>query len=355
MFHERIEYDSCTKPVHELIEKIKNGTLILRPKYQRNYIWNDGKRKSFITSCYKNIPCPSVGVNSVVKDGKQLWETRDGQQRLTTLLDFMNDNFTDVHERKYSELSPIEQNHIRDYKIVVTYTMNATLEQEIEMFDVLQDAKPLSRGERLHAKQFGNNPLLHFTLTMLMKTEAGVVGDYYKQAQNVWGKIKCGDESKRHKELSNLTALMNGIVHGWSKSNNNYGITEKYDELRSNLSKPISETMKSDANKVLKELFQIYEGADARKPLNGKERNKNLCIQKAIGNFTGAIVYSLKKYPDNWERLHNEWVEFIVMYRNDNTLLKTVIHNNLSSSSSWNEERWSTTYEKVREFVSRDT
>ena len=25
MFYERIEYDSCTKPVHELIEKINNG------------------------------------------------------------------------------------------------------------------------------------------------------------------------------------------------------------------------------------------------------------------------------------------------------------------------------------------
>lgn len=353
MSYERIEYDSVTKPVHELIEKIKNGTLILRPKYQRNYIWSHDKRVSFITSCYKNIPCPSVGVNSVVKDGKQLWETRDGQQRLTTLLDFMNDKFTDVSGRKYSKLSPIEQNYIRDYKIVVTYTLNATLDQEIEMFDVLQDAKPLSRGERLHAKQFGNNPLLHFTLTMLMKTEAGVVGDYYNQAERVWGKIKCGDESKRHKELSNLTALMNGIVHGWSESDKNYGITEKYEELRGNLSKPISETMIIDANKVLKELFQIYEEADARKPLYGKEHNKNLGIQKAIGNFTGAIVYSLKANPNDWERIREEWVEFIVKYRNDNTLLKTIIHNNLSSSSSWNEERWITTYEKVREFVSR--
>ena len=342
-------------------QPLKSGDICI-PEHQRNYVWKPEKAVLFIISCLYNIPCPSIIVREVSMDGGgTIFEVEDGQQRLTTLKNFMNDKFK-VNNKKYSELSEIEKDHIKNYEISVTKVKNATYEQIIVMFDRLQNGSNLTCGERIHAN--ATKPFVDFTQKMLMKINEDV-GECYERMRSVWGNSKRVDN--RYAELTNCTALMNGIVHGWSKSSNrkpgNYGISRKYEELLPNILKPISDDMKCDAKKFLDKLFQIYEEAALRKPLLGNEDNIVQGEQRKIGNFTGAIVYSLKTNPDDQERIREEWVKFIVMYRSDftlekhknhTTLLNTVILNNLSSSYSWNEERWITTYEKVREFVSRD-
>ena len=347
---------------HDGQQSLKSGDIYI-PEHQRNYVWKPEKAVLFIISCLYNIPCPSIIVREVSMDGGgTIFEVEDGQQRLTTLKNFMNDKFK-VNNKKYSELSEIEKDYIKNYEISVTKVKNATYEQIIVMFDRLQNGSNLTCGERIHA--YAAKPLVDFTLKMLIKTKDGV-GEYYERMLGVWGKSESHDI--RYAELTNCTALMNGIVHGWSKSSNgkpgNYGISKKYDELSPNISKPISDEMKCDANKLLDRLFQIYEEAALRKPLHGDEDKIVQSEQCKIGNFTGAIVYSLKANPDDWERIHNEWVEFIVLYRSDftlekhknhTTLLNTIILNNISACGSWNEKRWITTCEKVEKYVSHDT
>jgi hypothetical protein len=102
--------------------------------------------------------------------------------------------------------------------------------------------------------------------------------------------------------------------------------------------------MRTNAELVLDELFNIYDEADLRNPLQGR---KHFSVQKNIGNFTGAIVYSLKMFPDDWERLRNGWVEFLVSYRKDNSLLKTKIKDYVADCRNWTENRWLTTYKHV--------
>ena len=367
MSYERMDHSTKQHFVRHIMNDFNDGQQPLKsgdiciPEHQRNYVWKPEKAVLFIISCLYNITCPSIIVREVSMDGGgTIFEVEDGQQRLTTLKNFMNDKFK-VNNKKYSELSEIEKDYIKNYEISVTKVKNATYEQIIVMFDLLQNGSNLTCGERLHAN--ATKPLVDFTLKMLIKPKDGIV----ERMLGVWGKSE--SHNNRYAELTNCTALMNGIVHGWSKTiqgmagSGSHGISKKYDELSPNISKPISDDMKCDAKKLLDRLFQIYEEAALRKPLDGNEDEIVKKEQCKIGNFTGAIVYSLKANPDEWERIGEEWVKFIVMYRSDftlekhknhTTLLNTVILNNISSSSSWNEKRWITTYEKVREFVSRD-
>ena len=344
------------------IQPLRRGNYYI-PEHQRNYVWKTPRTEAFIISCLCGIPCPSIIVRKVKIGGETMFEVQDGQQRLTTLKNFMNDMFK-VNNKKYSELSDDEKENILEYKITVTTITKATDELTIIMFNRLQDGCRLTCGENIHAN--ATKPFVDFTQKMLMKINEDV-GEYYERMLGVWGKSESRDI--RYAELTNYTALMNGIVYGWSKSSNgksgsgSHGISKKFEELLPNISKPISDDMKCYAKKFLDMLFQIYEEAALRKPLHDNEDKIVKSEQRKIGNFTGAIVYSLKENPDDRERICEEWVKFIVMYRSDftlekhknhTTLLNTVILNNISLSSIWNEKRWSTTYEKVREFVSRD-
>lgn len=365
MSYERMQHTTDPYNVNHLINYFHDGERPPKrdnyyiPEHQRNYVWKTDRREAFIISCLANYPCGNIIVRKVKIDGETMFEVEDGQQRLTTLKDFINGEFK-VNYKKYSDLSDDEKEHILDYKIPVTTITKATDEQIILMFNRLQNGCRLTCGENIHAN--ANKPFVELTQKMLMKTKDGV-GEYYERMRGVWGNSECADT--RYAELTNFTALMNGIVHGWSKTSNgkpgSYGISKKFEELLPNISKPISDEMKCDAKKLLDKLFQIYEEAALRKPLHGDEDKIVQSEQCKIGNFTGAIVYSLKKYPDDWERLHKEWVEFIVLYRSDftlekhknhTTLLNTIILNNISACGSWNEKRWTTTYEKVCEFVS---
>lgn len=330
------------KQLLELVNALKCGELKI-PEHQRHpTVWNLKKRQTFVDSCKKNMPCPSILIYTDTL--RQDW-LEDGLQRLTTAKDFIQDKFVDMQGNLYSTWTEIEQHKFLNYAVPTVLYRNATEEERVEIFDRFQNGSPLKAGERLHALSYTN--LVKFTKEMLM-TPSGkeVDGKFYERAKNVWGDIKCNDEDKpkRFNELLNCVALINGIVHGWSDDENGpKGITRMYPELKNTLMTNIDSTMRENAERILSKLFTIYEEASEKKPLKPK-RFKT--VQKNIGNFTGAIVWSLKTMPDDWERLHTMWVEFIVKYRNDNRWLD-IIKNGVAKCRNWNADRWDKTYNDV--------
>lgn len=59
-----------------------NGQLIIQPEYQRNYIYNDGKRdKAVVQSLVDGYP---IGLMYFVKNSDGKYEVLDGQQRITS-------------------------------------------------------------------------------------------------------------------------------------------------------------------------------------------------------------------------------------------------------------------------------
>jgi hypothetical protein len=133
---------------------------------------------------------------------------------------------------------------------------------------------------------------------------------------------------------------MAGCAHG------SYKISKKYLDLRPILLDTINQ---QETENVLDKLLYIYEEAAKQHPLTGKQILKK---QWKAGNFTGYIIYSIHKYPTEWNRLKQKWVEFLVQIRKiKNPDLKETIHHNLSSARSWSNSRWENGYLNVFEGI----
>ena len=81
-----IRSDGYPMSVGELISLYENGELEVRPQFQRFFRWTDAQKSRLIESLLLGIPIPSVFV-SQRKDG--VWDVIDGQQRLSTIFEFV--------------------------------------------------------------------------------------------------------------------------------------------------------------------------------------------------------------------------------------------------------------------------
>jgi hypothetical protein len=94
-------------------QRHKEGVLILSPDFQRNPVWQQPQKEYLIETILLDMPIPEIYlVNRISLDGSSIWIVVDGQQRLRTVLEFVNDiltvqlsidNYKDIH--KFSEIS----------------------------------------------------------------------------------------------------------------------------------------------------------------------------------------------------------------------------------------------------------
>lgn len=103
-------------PFETLVDRVTKGKLVLDPEFQRKYKWDkDGNERAskFIESCLMRIPLPACYF-AEKEDNSQ--EVIDGVQRITTILNFFNDNFaleglsifTELEGKKFSELGDLK-------------------------------------------------------------------------------------------------------------------------------------------------------------------------------------------------------------------------------------------------------
>jgi len=127
------------------------GKLVIQPEYQRNYIYNDGKRDvAVIESLLKGYPLGLIYYN-VAETGL---EVLDGQQRITSVGRFVTGKFAirqDGREQTFSSLAVEEQNTILDSDLLV-YECRGTEKEIKEWFKTINIAGvPLSTQELLNA------------------------------------------------------------------------------------------------------------------------------------------------------------------------------------------------------------
>jgi hypothetical protein len=84
---------ATNRKVRELLTHLREGKLIPRPDFQRRLVWNNKDKSSFLETVLLNYPFPEVyvaagDVNVETGEGTELLV--DGQQRLTTLLQYFS-------------------------------------------------------------------------------------------------------------------------------------------------------------------------------------------------------------------------------------------------------------------------
>ena len=96
------------------------GKLNIRPKYQREFVYNDAQQKAVINTVMRSFP---LNVMYWVKNDEGNYELLDGQQRTMSLCKFVKNDFSIMQDNgmpaSFENLTLSEQNKILDYKLFI--------------------------------------------------------------------------------------------------------------------------------------------------------------------------------------------------------------------------------------------
>lgn len=128
-----MKWESYSHPISDIRDWNKNNRLELQPDFQRHEVWTKAAQIMLIDTIIRGIPIPKVYIKSVMIDGNTYRVVIDGQQRLTAILKFVQDQLPlkrpysgEYQDMVFSQLPPDTQNEILRYKIDINEIFNPT-------------------------------------------------------------------------------------------------------------------------------------------------------------------------------------------------------------------------------------
>lgn len=143
---------------------------VTRPPYQRKAVWSTKKKQSLMDSLIRKYYIPQLVLREVrVSESSSVFEVIDGQQRITTVVDFFKDEYalpksledidSELVGKKYSEISNDHKRFIDKLyfktDIIKNIEEKENVEHQIiatEIFRRLQEGENLNYMEIAHAQ-----------------------------------------------------------------------------------------------------------------------------------------------------------------------------------------------------------
>lgn len=116
---------SVTNPtIADVYQLITEGRLVLRPVFQRRFVWTSDHQEAFIDTILSGLPFPEIYVCEGDVDVEMLRTTRlviDGQQRLTTIRNYIDGTHEHLPTKvpPYKELATDRKKSFLSYQIVM--------------------------------------------------------------------------------------------------------------------------------------------------------------------------------------------------------------------------------------------
>lgn len=123
-----------------------NGKLNIRPKYQREFVYDDKKRNAVIETIVKGFP---LNVMYWVKNDDGTFEVLDGQQRTISFCQYVNGDFS-VNNKYFHNLTNVEKEQILKYKVMI-YHCEGNDKEKLDWFQIINIA-----GEKLTDQELRN-------------------------------------------------------------------------------------------------------------------------------------------------------------------------------------------------------
>ena len=96
-------------PIKDFLSWYEQDGLILSPKFQRNSVWNVQAKSYLIDTILRGLPIPPIFLKEYIDrtTKKTIREVIDGQQRLTAILNFYNNEYKIMpsHNKEYGNLT----------------------------------------------------------------------------------------------------------------------------------------------------------------------------------------------------------------------------------------------------------
>lgn len=143
-----------------------NGKLNIRPKYQREFVYDETKRNAVIDTIRKGFPL-NVMYWIVNEDGT--FEVLDGQQRTISFCQYVNSDFS-VDNYAFHNLTESEKQQILNYKVMI-YFCEGDDREKLDWFKIINIA-----GEKLTDQELRN---------------AVYTGTWLTHAKSIFSKSNC--------------------------------------------------------------------------------------------------------------------------------------------------------------------
>ena len=99
-----MRHTATTHPISWFTERDREGNLALQPNFQRRRVWADRQKSNLIESILLELPVPEIYMQvKTDADGRSEYIVVDGQQRISSILDFVGANTREPFELRYLE------------------------------------------------------------------------------------------------------------------------------------------------------------------------------------------------------------------------------------------------------------
>lgn len=138
-----IRFDPGQDSVFSILQQIEDGAIIVKPKFQRNFVWDIVRQSQLIESILLRIPLPPIYLSAERDDTLVVM---DGLQRLTTLYRFCKEKQLKLHGLRYmKELEglnydqlPLNQRQVLLHRTRLNlYTITSSTPKEVR-FEIFQ-------------------------------------------------------------------------------------------------------------------------------------------------------------------------------------------------------------------------
>ncbi|MDC1533276.1 DUF262 domain-containing protein [Polaribacter sp.] len=211
------------------------GLINYSPEFQRRYVWTDKQKVYLIDTLLNDFSLPKLYVRQILDEKTEAfnYEIIDGQQRVTTIMNFVNGDFPllrkkhpkpeffdDKYEGKfYKELNLEDRIKILNYTIAVDL-VEGSRDEITEMFLRLNlSSSPLNKQEIINSQYFGD----------FKKLVQRITNDFLEQV--VDDKILTAASIKRMADYKLVTdCLISQLVGITDKSKSFEKIYQTYDD-----------------------------------------------------------------------------------------------------------------------------
>lgn len=167
-----------TRTIHDVVRRIDQGSFIMNPDFQRDFIWPEDKQSKLIESVLMRIPLP---VFYLAEDEQGRMVVVDGLQRLSTFQDFLGNGLrlrlpeqAELHRKQFKDLPAKLQNRVEDCNLIL-YIIDAKVPERarLDIFERVNGGVPLTRQQMRNCLYMGQ-------ATRFLKEEANT--DTFLQA-----------------------------------------------------------------------------------------------------------------------------------------------------------------------------